>query len=87
MTSPNRLESVGWGFFGLVLLAAIPAGIYVVFKITNEELTLGMRAGAGITLAIFFAAFASWGVNSVLHYRIQRLDAARSEQGKSRKHT
>ena len=87
MISLNRLESVGWGFFGLVLVAAIPAGIYLVFQITNEEVTLGMRAGAGITLAVFFAAFTSWAVNSLLQFRVQRLDAAQTKEGKSHKHT
>lgn len=87
MTKPVRFESVGWGFFCLVLVAAIPAGVYFVFQITNEQLTLGMRAGAGVTLAVFFAAVASWAVNSLLQYRVQRLDAAAAEEGKSHKKT
>lgn len=85
MSKSVRIESVGWGFFGIVLVVAIPVGIYIVFQLTNEQLTLGMRAGAGITLAMFFAAFSSWAVNSLLQYRVQRLDAARAEAGKSHK--
>lgn len=69
MNSIRRIESVGWGFFGLVLVVAIPAWIYVIFQVTHDSLTLGTRVGAGVTLAFFFAAFTSWLVNSLLQYR------------------
>jgi len=69
MSGLRRIDSVGWGFFGLVLVAAIPACIYFVFQITHESLTLGTRAGTGITLAFFVTAFFTWAVNSLLQLR------------------
>lgn len=74
MTRSRHIESVGWGFFGLVLIAAIPACIYLVFRGTHDSLTLGTRVGTGITLAFFFAAFFSWAVNSLLQFRARRLN-------------
>ncbi len=69
MSARRRIDSVGWGFFGLVLVPAIPACIYFVFQITHDSLTLGTRAGTGITLAFFVTAFITWVVNSLLQLR------------------
>ncbi|MBL7647130.1 MAG: hypothetical protein JNK74_13165 [Candidatus Hydrogenedentes bacterium] len=69
MSKSRRIDSVGWGFFGVVLVAAIPACIYFVFQITHDSLTLGTRAGTGITLAFFVTAFFTWTVNSLLQLR------------------
>jgi len=69
MSGLRSIDSVGWGFFGLVLLPAIPACIYFVFQITHDSLTLGTRAGTGITLAFFFTAIFTWAVNSLLQLR------------------
>lgn len=68
MNRLRRIESVGWGFFGLVLIVAIPVCIYLVYSMTHDGLTVGTRVGTGITLAFFFAAFFSWAVNSLLQY-------------------
>ena len=69
MSKVRRIDSVGWGFFGIVLVPAIPACIYFVFQITHDSLTLGTRVGTGITLAFFATAFFTWAVNSLLQLR------------------
>lgn len=69
MSKVRRIDSVGWGFFGIALVVAIPACVYFVFQITHESLTLGTRAGTGITLAFFVTAFFTWAVNSLLQLR------------------
>lgn len=69
MSTFRRIDSVGWGFFAIVLVAAIPACIYFIFQITHESLTLGTRAGTGITLAFFVTACFTWVVNSLLQLR------------------
>jgi hypothetical protein len=69
MSKLHRIDSVGWGFFAIVLVAAIPASVYFVFQITHDSLTLGTRAGSGITLAFFVTAFFTWTVNSLLQLR------------------
>jgi hypothetical protein len=85
MSRIRRIESVGWGFFGLVLVVAIPAWIYVIFQATHDSLTLGTRVGAGVTLAFFFAAFTSWAVNSLLQYRSTPSDRDEPANRKPRK--
>lgn len=74
MTKTHRLEYLGWGFFSLVLAAAVPVAIYTVYQITHDSVTVGTRVGMGITMAFFIAAFSSWLANSLLQVRNRRLD-------------
>jgi len=66
MTKTYRIEYLGWGFFGLVLVAAMPVAIYTVYQITHDNVTIGTRVGMGVTLAFFVAAFFSWAANGLL---------------------
>jgi len=75
MSSDNRWDSVGWGFFGAMLVLWSFPSIYFVFSITSDSLTKGTRAGTGIVLAFFAASFTSWLVNSMLNYRAERRES------------
>ena len=66
MTKAPRIEYLGWGFFGLVLIAAVPVAIYTVYQITHDSVTVGTRVGMGVTLAFFVTAFLSWAANGLL---------------------
>ena len=91
MTATKRLDSVGWVFFGVVLALYTPLCIYLVLAVTVESLGMPARAGTGVCLAFFAAAFTSWLANSILSYRAQRLEAreaasrARERKKSSRK--
>lgn len=74
MTKAPRIEYLGWGFFCLVLVVAVPVAIYAVYQITHESVTVGTRVGMGIALAFFFAAFSSWAANGLLQIWNQRRD-------------
>ena len=74
MTKAPRIEYLGWGFFCLVLVAAVPVAIYAVYQITHESVTIGTRVGMGLTLAFFFAAFSSWAANGLLQIWNRRMD-------------
>ena len=79
MTNQDRLESVGWVFFGVAVAVMLGPCIYVVLKLTHDALTIGMRVATGAVLAFFAAGFISWFVNSMLHSRAQRLDTLAAE--------
>lgn len=89
MTATNRMDSVGWVFFWVVLALYTPLCIYLVLAITVESLGMAARAGTGVCLAFFAAAFTSWLANSILSYRAQRLDAreaaTRAASGKKKR--
>lgn len=82
MTKAHRIEYLGWGFFGLVLVVAIPVAIYAVYQITHDNVTVGTRVGMGVTLAFFFAAFSSWAANGLLQVWNRRLeDGGQTDSG------
>ncbi len=74
MTKAHRIEYLGWGFFGLVLIAAVPAAIYTMYQITSDTVTVGSRVGMGIALAFFFTAFFTWAANGLLQMWDRRMD-------------
>jgi len=69
MTEKRRLDSVGWIFFGMVLLVLLGPCIYIVLENTSPTLTIGMRVSTGVIVAFFGAAFIAWGVNTALQFR------------------
>lgn len=82
MTKAYRIEYLGWGFFGLVLIPTVPVAIYTVYQITHDNVTVGTRVGMGITLAFFVAAFFSWAANALLQIWYQRQhDDGREDSG------
>lgn len=74
MMKRRRIEYLGWGFFGLVLVCAIPPSIFFLYQITHDGVTTGTRVGTGITVAFFIAAFSSWAANGLLQLRNRRMD-------------
>ena len=74
MKRARRIEYLGWGFFGLVLTAAVPVAIYTIYQITHDSVTTGTRVGTGVTVAFFFAAFSSWAANGLLQVWNRRMD-------------
>lgn len=88
MTTENRIDSVGWIFFGVMLALLIAPCIYGVYAITNTTVTIGIRVGMGIFLAFFAAGFISWIVNSMLYFRARKLyerDERRREEAQATK--
>lgn len=75
MTAKKRLDSVGWGFFGLTLLVYVPLLGYLMYRGTYDTLHIGTRIGTGVFFGFIAAGFTSWLVNSMLFYRAQRLEA------------
>lgn len=91
MSAPDRIETVGWIFFGVVLALSTPICVYLMYEITHESVTHGTRIGSGVTLAFFVAAVLSFLVNSALQFRARRLDAraeaaAKSQRAEGRDH-
>ena len=82
MTSNKRWDSVGWGFFGAMLLLWTAPSIYLIYNMTSSSLTHGTRAGTGVALAFMAAGFTSWLANSMLDYRARRLEARDAMSGK-----
>jgi hypothetical protein len=74
MTKAYRIEYLGWGFFGLVLIATVPIAIYTMYQITHDGVTVGTRVGMGIALAFIVTAFLSWAANALLQIWNQRQD-------------
>ena len=83
MSPRTRWDSVGWGFFGAMLLLWMAPSIYLIYNVTASSLTHGTRAGTGIALAFMAAGFTSWLANSMLVYRARRLEAQEAPPGKS----
>lgn len=88
MTTKNHIDSVGWIFFGVTLAVMLAPCIYLILKMTNDSLSMGARAGTGITGAFFAAGFISWIVNSMLYYRARkREEREERERIESKKHS
>ena len=81
MSTESRWESVGWGFFGIMLVLFLGPCIYLVLSMTYDTLHIGTRVGTGVFLAFFAAGMVSWMVNSLLQYRSARVHAKRDTKG------
>lgn len=74
MTKAYRIEYLGWGFFGLLLIATVPISIYATYQITHDGVTVGTRVGMGVTVAFFVTALLTWAANALLQIWNQRRD-------------
>ena len=81
----QRIESVGWIFFGVMVLLFVPLGVYVLLKMTHDSVHIGTRVGTGVFFGFMVAGFTSWLANSILFYRAQRLAAKEAPPEKTQK--
>ncbi len=76
MANKWRLESAGWGFFGVSCLLFAGPGVWIVWNGTYDTVTVGARIGFGIVLGMIAAAFFTTAANEVLY----RLNAGREDE-------
>lgn len=76
----SKLESAGWGFFGVsCVLFAAPA-VWLAWSITYDSATPATRIAFGVFMACIVAAFFTAAVNELLHRRnLRRADKQRNE--------
>lgn len=85
--SLKSVESLGWAAFVVVFLLLAYPGILLARQITYQPLT----GGAGlISLGLFSAAvgsaFITWGLNSLVVWRVERhREAARTANSKKKR--
>jgi uncharacterized membrane protein len=69
MKSLKEIESVGWGFYLICVLALLPPGIILAWQFTYDITQAITRVGIGLIAALFFAGIIAWVVNAILHQR------------------
>ncbi|MFM1921206.1 MAG: hypothetical protein RLZZ303_2840 [Candidatus Hydrogenedentota bacterium] len=78
----SKLESAGWGFFGVSCLFFAAPGVWLAWSITYDSATPATRIAFGIFMACIVAAFFTAAVNELLHRRnLRRAEKKRNEPG------
>lgn len=82
------LDSVGWGFFGIVFVIIIAPVSFAVWYYTLENVEWPVRVLAGVFLAAVCAAVIAFVVNDALFRRgRRRYEAERKAEKKARAHS
>ena len=87
---PKRLELVGWTFWLIAFIVALPVCLFIVWQAAFSTTLPVVRVGASILLAAVFSACLSVAVNFVIEFidgRRQRAarKIAKKEKKKKRK--
>jgi hypothetical protein len=86
MKSLSKLDSVGWGFWGICFIVFLGPCIYVGWILSNDYVESSVRVLIGITGAAMVAGVISWVVNDQLHRRkMRRIRAERESLPKAKK--
>lgn len=76
----SKLESAGWGFFGISCLLFAAPGVWLAWSITYDSAAAATRVAFGIFMGCIVAAFFTAAVNELLHRRnLHRAEKKRSE--------
>jgi hypothetical protein len=83
--SLKEIDSVGWGFWGIVFVLSLPPCIWVCWKMKAPAVAALIPIGFGVVLAMAVAAFISWPVNMLLQWRDERRRKTARKKTKKKK--
>ena len=80
-----RIESLGWGFYSIVLVILYGPMVYVISQLTREDTAMVVRLGMAFVAAMFVSAVIAWAANAGLQTVLEKRRAAEQRQGKKNK--
>ncbi len=80
-----RIESLGWGFYSIVLVILYGPMVYVISQLTREDTAMVVRLGMAFVAAMFVSAVIAWAANASLQTVLEKRRAAEQRQGKKNK--
>jgi len=80
-----RIESLGWGFYVIVLVILYGPMLYLISQVTREDTAIAVRLGMAFVAAMFVAAIIAWAANATLQTVLEKRRAADQRQSKNKK--
>ena len=80
-----RIESLGWGFYTIVLVILFGPMLYLMSQVTREDTAIVVRLGMAFVAAMFAAALIAWAANASLQTVLEKRRAAEQRQDKKNK--
>ncbi|MFO7774744.1 MAG: hypothetical protein R6W89_03000 [Candidatus Hydrogenedentota bacterium] len=79
-----RIESLGWGFYTIVLVILYGPLLYLISQVTREDTAIAVRLGMAFVAAMFAAAIIAWAANASLQTVLEKRRAAAQSQSKNK---
>ncbi|MFP4171537.1 MAG: hypothetical protein ACLFV4_01355 [Candidatus Hydrogenedentota bacterium] len=79
-----RIESLGWGFYAIVLVILYGPVLYLISQVTREDTAIVVRLGMAFVAAMFAAAIIAWAANAILQTVLNKRRAAAQSQSKNK---
>ena len=80
-----RIESLGWGFYVIVLVILFGPMLYLISQVTREDTAIVVRLGMAFVAAMFTAAIIAWAANATLQTVLEKRRAVDQRRSKNKK--